>query len=301
MDEVISATPMNAMLSPPVRVPAAPSTRVREALKSEPLSLILREALQDLRRSESAIRALAWRDVSAELRGSSLWWLGGVVSVITLTMFATAMRNAGVLTVSHASLPYPVFVLLGAVAWTGFLDSLQSPVRALRAEAAFLVGTTSAAETVLVAGLAPVLLRLAAKGIVLVLVMAWFQVVPAPTVIFAWLPLALAVAVGFALGLFLAPLSLLFRGLPTLIDSLSVVLFLLTPVCFLPPDGMIGRLMSLNPLSPLITGFRELITSGLPTHGAALAAAAVATVGLLFAGIVFSRVALPVVLEHARG
>lgn len=288
------------MESPPPGIAPGP-VRVREALKSEPLGFILREAFHDLRRSRAAIRALAWRDVSAELRSSSLWWAGAVISVITLTTLATAMRNAGVLTVSHEGVPYPVFVLLGAIVWTGFLDALQTPVRALRAEAAFLVETTAAAESVLVAGLAPVLLRILAKLIVLGLAMVWFRVVPSPAVLVAWLPLALALVLGFAAGLILAPLSLLFRSLPALIDSLSVVLFLLTPVCFPPPEGIIGSLMTLNPLAALITAFREMVTTGLPAVGAPLLASALAPLALLLVGIVFSRLALPVVLEHARG
>lgn len=285
-------------------VPASPSAtpfRVREALASEPLGALLSESLKDLRRSGPMAWALAQREISGEVRRTSLWWVGTVVSVLTLTALATAMRGAGVLTVSESTMPYPVFVMLGAVVWTTFLDALQAPIRGLRTEAAFLVETTSSVESVLLASLGPVMLRLLAKVVVLGMAMAWFGCLPALTFPLAAAPLGLALLLGFAIGLSLAPLSLLFTEIPTMIDSSSVVLFLITPVCFTPPPGLVGRLMTFNPLGALMTTTRELCTIGWPAFDVPLIMAAVLPALALIAGSVVCRLALPVVLEHARG
>lgn len=281
--------------------PLASPIRVREALRSEPLVTLVRESLKDLLRSGPVARALAQREIAGEIRRSSLWWIGAVVSVVTLTTLATAMRGAGVLAVSHSTLPYPVFVMLGAVVWTSFLDAVQAPIRGLRAEAGFLLETTSSVESVLIASLATVALRLLAKIAMLGATMVWFGVVPALTLPLAIVPIALAVLLGFAIGLSLAPLSLLFTEIPTVIDSVSVVLFLVTPVCFPPPPGFIGRLMSLNPLTALVSATRDLATTGWHAMDVTLLVALVSPFLGLIAASVMCRLALPIVLEHARG
>ena len=147
--------------------------------------------------------------------------------------------------------------------------------------------------------MAVLLLYVLSVLVILLLGMIWFRVEPslsAPAVIF---PLALAIATGFALGLLAAPLSFLLRGLDALIDSFSVVLFLMTPVCFPPPGGALGGVMALNPLGALMTIARAWLASGPSGSASSLALVSAAVVPSIVLALALSRIAIPVVLEVA--
>ena len=97
----------------------------------------------------------------------------------------------------------------------------------------------------------------------------------------------------------LIPLGLLFKDIATALTVLTSGLVFVTPVAY--PStlgGTLGKIMRLNPLSPLLEGARDLLFTGIPAHWAqGLVVMGWSALLLLVAWLIY-RLALPLIIER---
>jgi lipopolysaccharide transport system permease protein len=255
---------------------------------------LMRAMLHDLWGS----RELAWRlfvrDLNAQYRQSILGYLWVILPPLG-TMFIWAFLNKnGIFSIAATSVPYPVFVITGLVLWEAFVSALNAPQTSVSSAMGLLTKINFPREALFVSAAGQVAFSITVRLLILFAVYAWYGVVPHVTAWLAPLGLLAVIALGFALGLILTPGVILYQDFSRGLALLAGPWFFLTPVVYPSPTTYPGTLINwLNPVSPLLTGTRELITEGSLSHPLAFLTVAILSVGLLFAAWVFCRLAMP--------
>jgi ABC-type polysaccharide/polyol phosphate export permease len=128
-------------------------------------------------------------------------------------------------------------------------------------------------------------------SIVLAGMMIWFKVAPAPTI--ALVPLVLLIQVIFSAGVVLAlsMINLFYRDVGQVVNVMMMAWMFVTAVVYsIPNTGGWRVLNTLNPMTPIIVSYRDLILRGVPPDWGSLGLAALISVAF-FAGawVVFHR------------
>jgi lipopolysaccharide transport system permease protein len=124
----------------------------------------------------------------------------------------------------------------------------------------------------------------------LILLMAWYHVVPTPAVAALPLYVVLGVLAAFAVTLWTSALSVRYRDARYVLPFLLQIWLFITPVAY--PASMVpGRwrlIYALNPMATVVEGFRSSLL-GTPAPGAMAIIAVAAVAATLSAGIAYFR------------
>lgn len=258
-----------------------------------------RASARSLRASTALARRLFIRDVRSRYRQSVLGvgWI--VLPVLAQTAIWLFLNAANIVNGGETRVPYPVYVLMGTLLWQSFSESLSAPNAQLSNASQMLSKIRFPIESILLAGLADVALNAAVRLAVAVPLLLWYQVLPGWGALLAPLGLLLLMALGFGLGLVLAPFSLLYHDLSRLTLLVTGFWLLVTPVAYtIPPSGP-GRLLAyVNPVSPLLLVTREWLTGGAIAPGPSFVVSALLAVVLLVAGWVLLRLSVPHLIDR---
>lgn len=257
----------------------------------------------DLRAAPPVAWRLFVRGLQANYRQSWLGYLWLLAPPLATTATWVYLHAADVLEVGPTRLPYPAFVLTGAVLWQVFAEALNAPLQQLTAARNLLTRSRVPHEALLLAGLYEVLFNFAVRLAVLLPVLVWFKLrwdLPAPGASLLMVPLGVLalVLLGFAVGLLLAPVGLLYKDVSRGLGLAAVFWFFLTPVIYPAPAGGGSLLLKLNPVTPLLEATRNWLTAGpdAPARGFLLAASL--TLPLLLVAWLFQRLARPHVVTR---
>lgn len=188
--------------------------------------------------------------------------------------------------------PYPVFAYCGLVAWNLFASSLKFSLTSLTSNTTLVSKVYFPREIFPFSAIIVCLVDFAVAAIVLAAMMAWYRIGMTPMLLF--LPLVVVVHVMFTAGmaLLLAMGNLFYRDVKYLFEIVLTVWMFLTSVIY-PVElvgGTAGRLLTLNPMTPIIDGYRRAILLGqTPLTPAFAAAAALSVVTLTVAWVTFHR------------
>jgi lipopolysaccharide transport system permease protein len=149
-------------------------------------------------------------------------------------------------------------------------------------------------EALLLTALYHIFFNLGLKLLLLVPVYLYFQVPLHATVVAGPLGMLALVLFGFAMGLWLVPLGLLYQDVGRMLGMGLAAWFLVTPVIYPAPTRWPATLVNqLNPVSPLLITARQLFTGSTLTHLGSAAAIAVLSLIALSLGWIFYRLAMP--------
>lgn len=258
-----------------------------------------RPARSDDRISRAAqLRDSVWRLVSMELaarhRGSALGWLWALGPPL-LMLAATYFVFTRVLPLDIPD--YPVFLLVGILAWTLFARGVSDGSTALESRRELVLRPGFATQLLPASAVLVALVDYVLALPVLVVALALTTGVHATWVL---LPIVLAVQLVLCAGiaLLLSPLQIFARDVRQVVALAVSVGFWLTPVFYerkqVPEE--ISWLYDLNPMGHLLEAQRELLIAGtvpqpLPLVLVTLASAALLAVG--YAVFLRLRDALP--------
>jgi len=114
-------------------------------------------------------------------------------------------------------------------------------------------------------------------------------------------PVAILILIllGMAIGLLLTPLGTLYTDIGQGLTVVTSFWFFLTPVIYPPPQSFpYSLLTTLNPVSPILMGARDLLTKGVFTNiGPFLVVSILAIITLFIAWMIY-RIALPIIIER---
>jgi lipopolysaccharide transport system permease protein len=279
----------------PIRVITA------EPAVKNPIKLF-REMLRDI----NAGRELAWRlfvrDLKAQYRQSYFGYLWALAPPLIASTSFIFLQSQGITKIQGTFIPYPAFALIGTMLWQIFVDALMNPITSVNAARPMLGKLNFPREALLISGIYMIAFNVAIRLALLFAVMITWGVTPDVTVLVFPLALIGLVALGFAVGLAVLPIGLLYgdisRGLPML---LQFAMFL-TPVVYpIRTSGLAGWLTTLNPVAPLVSTARDALTGQPLGHLVGMALAlAIGIVGT-FLGFALYRIIMPRVIERMGG
>jgi ABC-type polysaccharide/polyol phosphate export permease len=192
----------------------------------------------------------------------------------------------------NVDMPYPLFAYCGLLAWNFSASSFRFAVTSLTANASLVTKVYFPREIFPISAVLVSLVDLVVGSTVLVALMIYYQV--APTTAIVALPWVLAVHVMFTLSisLLLAMANLFYRDVKYLFELVITVWMFMSAVLYPVSEvgGWMGRLMTANPMTPILNGYRDVILRGvLPDPSAFAITTVVSMVLLLAAWVIFHR------------
>jgi ABC-type polysaccharide/polyol phosphate export permease len=188
--------------------------------------------------------------------------------------------------------PYPVFAYCGLLTWNFFASSLKFSVNSLTGNTHLVTKVYFPREIFPFSSIAVALVDFAVASLVLVVLMMWYGVGFTATLLLVPVVLSVHVAFTAGLGLLLSMGNLFYRDVKYLFDIVVTVWMFLTSVVY-PMEligGRAGQLLLLNPMTPIIDGYRRVILFGeTPFTPAFGVATLIAFVTLATAWVAFHR------------
>ena len=192
-------------------------------------------------------------------------------------------------------LPYPLYVYAGLLPWTLFASALRFSTVSLTNNATLVTKVYFPREVFPFSQVLVALVDFAVGGSVLAVLIIAYGIEVTWTALA--LPVVLVVQLAFTAGLalLLAMGNLFYRDVRHVFDVLLTVWMFATSVVY-PVErvgGRVGELLALNPMTPIIDGYRSVLLRGeLPPAGPFLGAAVVAFATLAIGWVAFHRAEL---------
>lgn len=262
-----------------------------------------RRLLGQMRADLGASWGLAWRltirDIKAQYRRSILGILWAFIPPVVTALVFIALNRGGVIEIRETDLPYAAFALFGTTLWFVFTEALNSPLKVMNANRSMFSKVKFPPEALILSAAGSVLFQLIFKVIILIGVFIYFklpltwELAAAPFAILALLVL------GLTIGLFIAPMGLLYSDVASALAPITMLWLFVTPVIYPPPQAFPYSLLNdLNPVSPLLVGARDLGTGGSISNPVSFGVVTgLAVCGLLLAWLVY-RVSIPILVER---
>ena len=189
-------------------------------------------------------------------------------------------------------MPYPLFAYCGLLVWNFSASSFRFAVTSLTSNASLVTKVYFPREIFPISAVLVSLVDFVIGASVLVGLMIYYQV--APTAALLALPWVLLVHVMFTLGIamLLAMANLFYRDVKYLFELVLTVWMFVSAVLYPVSQvgGLMGRVMAINPMTPILEAYRDVILRG---HAPDLASFTITTVVaalfLLFSWLIFHR------------
>ena len=250
-----------------------------------------------------ASRELAWRlmvrDISAQYRQSFLGIAWAFIPPVVTAIGVILANDSGLVNSGDTTIPRAAYVVFSMALWQTFVESFMGPVQAVTLAKPMLARINFPREAVILAKLGEVFFNFAIKLILITGVFIWFKVSVSWTVFLAPVALIHIVLFGTLVGVFLAPLAVLYKDVGKSLNLLAGFWLFITPVFYAAPEkGAFSVLVRLNPVTPLLQTTRELSTTGIVSNPLGFwIVSAITIAGLLLVWVAF-RLAMPYVIER---
>ena len=257
------------------------------------------EAFSDLRRSWEPAKHLFFKNLRGRHRRSFLGYAWLLLPPLATALVWTGLNYSGIISVGETKVPYPLFVLIGTMFWSAFVEALKCPIMEVKNARDILVKVRVPHEAVMLAGLGNVFFNFLIRALLVAVAFLYYGRMPGWTVFLTPVALLSIVCLGLAIGLWLAPVGLLYDDVNRALDVLLGFGFLITPIVYpVPKTWPLSLIADLNPLVPLLsTGRRWLQGYDVPP-ASGFFAVSIASAAALFLAWLFYRVARPHIVSR---
>jgi len=212
---------------------------------------------------------LVRRELRRKYKGSSLGVLWYLINPLVL-LGAYTLMFGHVFRLQHFS-DFPVFLMIGLMAWTFFAQSLLAAAESLIDQGSIVRRARFPRETIPAAAVTVQLATFAAILVLLTPLSLALRGSSEPASLLL-LPVLVILLFGFALGcaLIVSVLHAYFRDVAPILSAALLPWFFLTPIFFSPATipfvirhPFVGTLLDwVNPIAPYIDGFRSILYYG---------------------------------------
>jgi ABC-type polysaccharide/polyol phosphate export permease len=237
----------------------APPSELRFRHDTRPM-----RSLSEIWRSRELIRALAERELRVRYKQALLGLSWAVMTPIALMIVFTLFFQR-VARVNTGGAPYPLFAYLGLLPWTFFSTSVSQGGQSLVQNVALLNKVYCPREVFPIASVAVAGTDTALSLVALVGLFVVTGFGPRPEA--AWVPVLLLVQVAFTLGvvMLISSVTVYLRDLRHALPILLQLGLFATPVAYgidVIPTSLRPVYAALNPLAPVIDGYRRSVLLG---------------------------------------
>lgn len=261
---------------------------------------ILKESLKDIYNSRFLARQLAKRDIKAQYRQSYLGILWAFITPLLTAAVWIFLTMSGTIQVTQTGIPYPLYAFSGTLIWSIIADSISSPTQSTNGARGLISKINFPKEALVVSGIYKLLFNSAVKIVLLIVLVFLLEVG------FHWslllLPFAIlgAVVIGTTIGLFITPISMLYTDIQKLVSIGMGFLMYITPVVYaMPAEGIMRKLMEINPFTPVILTARDMITGSSPQFLVYYLFVLLSCIPFFFMALIFYRISIPIIVERS--
>ena len=243
------------------------------------------ESIQELWQYRELFYFLTWRDIKIRYKQTILGALWAVIQPL-FTMVVFTVLFGSMAGFPSDGTPHAVFYFSALLPWTYFSSMLAVVGSSLVSNSNLLTKVYFPRIILPVAAALAGLLDLAIGSLFLAVIMVYYHIPPRWSLLFWPLLTIPLMAMTVGVGAFLAALNVRYRdvkyAIPFAVQLLLFVSPIIYPVSFVPPRYRI--LLSLDPLSGIISAFRTTLLRTSPMDWQGLATSLAVTSVLLAAG-----------------
>lgn len=260
---------------------------------------LLKESLQDIYNSRFLARQLAERDIKAQYRQSYLGIIWAFITPLATASVWVFLNMSGTIGVTDTGIPYPLYAFSGTLLWSIITTAINTPTASTNSSKGLLSKINFPKEALIISGVYKLLFNSSIKILLLVAFVFIFGLG------FHWslllLPFVIlgAVFFGITIGLFLTPISMLYKDIGKIVSMGFSFLMYITPVVYsVPESGIMRTIMEINPFTPVILTGRDLLTGAQPEYLPYYLIVLAACIPLFFIALMMYRVSIPILVER---
>ncbi|PKB17446.1 ABC transporter permease [Flavobacterium sp. 5] len=260
---------------------------------------ILKASLKGYRDSFYLAKQLAKRDIQAQYRQSFLGIFWAIFPLLINSLVWIFLQSSGTIKVTTTNIPYPAFVLIGTTLWGIIGECINLTSASVNANQSIITKINFDKEALITLGILKFLFNFFIKIGLIILFLIFFKIVPTIEILF-FIPLLFLTIVFFvAVGTLLMPISLLYTDISRLIPIGLQFLMYATPVVYaMPSNGIMRKIMLLNPLSYIITDLRNVLTGYNIENPVFWGVGILVTTILSILALIIYRVSMPILTER---
>lgn len=243
------------------------------------------------------------RNIKAQYRQTILGFLWLIFPSLA-TSFVWLFLRGNVFKFSgeeQSSSAYLLYVLVGMILWQTFTEAYTAPLNAFLNNRQMLVKINFPREIVVFVALCEVLFNAAARSLVLIPFLIYYsaelslspQMLLYPAFLFG------LTLIGISIGIFLVPIGALYHDVGRMLTVISPIWMILTPVIYPVPDSFPANLLVyLNVASPALISARDALLCSPMSIMPFTIALIGAYIPIFVFGLLFYRIAMPIILER---
>lgn len=249
-------------------------------------------SIQELWRARELIRALVERQLRARYKQALLGVAWAIIPPLVLTV-AMSLFVQRVVSIDTRGTPYPLFAYVALIPWSFFSSSITQASVSLAGNTDLLDKVHFPREVFPVAGVITATVDMMIALLPLAILFVAYSFVPQVTAL--WFPVLFAVQAAFTLGfaLLISALTVYVRDVRHALPLLIQFGLFVTPIAYGMEQIPASRRVlysALNPLAPVIDGYRRTVLFGQPPDWNLLLPGALTAILLLVVSLfVFKR------------
>lgn len=260
---------------------------------------VVKASLKGFRKSFYLAKQLAKRDIQAQYRQSFLGVFWAIFPALINSLVWIFLQSSGTIKVTATSIPYPAFVLIGTTLWGIVGECINLTSQSVNANRSIITKINFDKEALISLGLIKFFFNFLMKIGLIIVFLVFFKIVPSVEILFFIPLLFLSIIFFVTVGILLMPISLLYTDISRLIPIGLQFLMYATPVVYaIPPDGIMRKVMLLNPLSYIISDLRNILTGYGLENPVFWCFGILITVILSAIALVVYRVSMPILTER---
>lgn len=274
-------------------------TRIYQKENKLSLSKLFKESLKDINNSWFLARQLAERDIKAQYRQSYLGIIWAFITPLATAAVWVFLNLSGTIQVTDTGIPYPVYAFSGTLLWSIITEAINSPTSSTNGARGILSKINFPKEALIISGIYKLLFNSMVKIFLLIAFVFIFGLG------FHWslllLPIVIisAVLFGVTIGLFLTPISMLYKDVGKIVNMGFRFLMYITPVVYaIPESGLMKSIMMVNPFTPVILTGRDLLVGEHPEFLTYFLIVMTACIPLFLISLLIYRVSIPIIVER---
>lgn len=274
-------------------------TRIYSNSNKYSIRQLLRDSLKGYKSSFYLATQLAKRDISSQHRQSvfGIFWV--ILPVLMNALVWIFLQSSGTINLTATNIPYPLFVLIGTTVWSIFGECLNMPIGTINGNRGIITKINFEKEALITLGFIKIGFNLLIKLGMILFFILYFQVVPTVSIVLFFPFLLLMMLFFISIGIIIAPIGILYNDISRFIPIALQLLMYITPVLYVvPKSGLMQKIMSLNPLSYIITDIRNTLTAMPIENGIFWLFFLLVTLFLSLIAMVVYRVSMPIITER---
>lgn len=254
--------------------------------------------VSELLRYRQLLLSLTWRDIRIRYKQSILGIGWAVLLPLSMMLIFTFVftRAIDASAILNISMPYALYAYIGLVPWTFLSLSLGGCVNSLVSNRNLVTKVYFPREVFPLSCVGSSFVDFCVAMVVLGGLIAYFHLAGEwrfePTAALLFLPIVVAVQIllTIGLGLMLSMANLFYRDVRQVFSvSIQLLMFVSAVVVPVPTEGLLGRVIAINPLIPIMTAYRDCIVHGRLPDPAGFAYATATAIFLVVVGWVCFR------------